>query len=70
MEARTCNLGLEEAVKSLIYEAPRTDMKGLQNVRALLVDKYGKEFALYAMENTEIAKLAVIKIKGDRVASK
>lgn len=50
MEAPTCDPGLEEAVKSLIYAAPRTDVKELQSVRALLVDKYGKEFALTAME--------------------
>lgn len=50
MESPTCDPGLEEAVKSLIYAAPRTDIKELQSVRALLVDKYGKEFALQAME--------------------
>lgn len=50
MEAATCDPGLEEAVKSLIYAAPRTDVKELQNVRLLLVDKYGKDFALEAME--------------------
>jgi vacuolar protein sorting-associated protein IST1 len=53
MEAHTCDPGLEEAVKSLIYAAPRTDVKELQAVRALLVDKYGKEFALAAMENSD-----------------
>ncbi|KUJ16748.1 DUF292-domain-containing protein [Mollisia scopiformis] len=53
MEGATCDAGLEEAVKSLIYAAPRTDVKELQTVRALLCDKYGKEFALAAMENTD-----------------
>jgi vacuolar protein sorting-associated protein IST1 len=53
MEAPTCDPGLEEAVKSLIYAAPRTDVKELQQVRALLVDKYGKEFALQAVENSD-----------------
>jgi len=46
MESPICDPGLEEAVKSLIYAAPRTDVKELQNVRILLVEKYGKEFAL------------------------
>jgi len=46
MESPVCDPGLEEAVKSLIYAAPRTDVKELQNVRVLLVEKYGKEFAL------------------------
>lgn len=50
MEATVCDPGLEEAVKSLIYAAPRTDVKELQNVRLLLVDKYGKDFAVEAME--------------------
>ncbi|CAG8958776.1 hypothetical protein HYFRA_00011726 [Hymenoscyphus fraxineus] len=53
MEGPVCDAGLEEAVKSLIYAAPRTDVKELQQVRALLVDKYGKEFALAAMENSD-----------------
>merc|ERR1711964_212079 len=51
--AQTCDPGLEEAVKSLIYAAPRTDVKELQQVRNLLVDKYGKEFALEAIENSD-----------------
>ncbi|KAG9249247.1 regulator of Vps4 activity in the MVB pathway-domain-containing protein [Calycina marina] len=53
MESPTCDAGLEEAVKSLIYAAPRTDVKELQNVRALLVEKYGKEFALQAQNEPE-----------------
>ncbi|CZS97205.1 probable IST1 Putative translation initiation factor, has a role in resistance to high concentrations of sodium [Rhynchosporium agropyri] len=53
MEAQTCDPGLEEAVKSLIYAAPRTDVKELQNVRNLLVEKYGKEFAMEVIENSD-----------------
>lgn len=53
MEAPTCDPGLEEAVKSLIYAAPRTDVKELNQVRFLLVEKYGKDFALQAMENSD-----------------
>jgi vacuolar protein sorting-associated protein IST1 len=53
MESATCDPGLEEAVKSLIYAAPRTDVKELQQVRALLCEKYGKDFALQAMENSD-----------------
>lgn len=53
LESPVCDPGLEEAVKSLIYAAPRTDIKELQTVRALLVDKFGKEFALQAVENTD-----------------
>ncbi|PQE14116.1 increased sodium tolerance 1 protein [Rutstroemia sp. NJR-2017a BVV2] len=53
MESATCDPGLEEAVKSLIYAAPRTEVKELQQVRALLCEKYGKDFALQAMENSD-----------------
>lgn len=53
MESSICDPGLEEAVKSLIYAAPRTEVKELQQVRALLVEKYGKEFALQAIENSD-----------------
>ncbi|APA05707.1 hypothetical protein SS1G_01960 [Sclerotinia sclerotiorum 1980 UF-70] len=53
MESSLCDPGLEEAVKSLIYAAPRTEIKELQQVRALLCEKYGKEFALQAMENSD-----------------
>lgn len=61
MEGHICDPGLEEAVKSLIYAAPRTDIKELQSVRALLVDKYGKEFALAAMEPDQNVSEKVLK---------
>ncbi|KAH8597116.1 regulator of Vps4 activity in the MVB pathway-domain-containing protein [Bisporella sp. PMI_857] len=50
MEGPVCDPGLEEAVKSIIYAAPRTEIKELQNVRQLLVEKYGKEFTVNVME--------------------
>ncbi|KAI0998021.1 hypothetical protein K3495_g10169 [Podosphaera aphanis] len=53
LEGPVCDPGLEEAVKSLIYAAPRTEIKELQQVRALLCEKFGKEFALLAMENSD-----------------
>lgn len=53
MEPKECDPGLEEAVKSLIYSAPRTEIKELQQCRQLLVEKYGKEFSLVAMENKD-----------------
>ena len=40
-------------MQSLIYAAPRTEIRELQQARALLVDKYGKEFAMAAVDNTE-----------------
>ncbi|KAI0196111.1 regulator of Vps4 activity in the MVB pathway-domain-containing protein [Xylaria flabelliformis] len=53
LESPTCDPGLEEAVKSIIYAAPRTEIKELQQVRALLGERFGKEFVLAAMENTD-----------------
>src|SRR5438874_12258790 len=53
LDAKECDPGLEEAVKSIIYAAPRTDVKELQQARALLVEKFGKEFALQAVENSD-----------------
>ncbi|KAL0635968.1 Vacuolar protein sorting-associated protein ist1 [Maublancomyces gigas] len=52
-DSRECDPGLEEAIKSIIYAAPRTDIKELTQVRALLVEKYGKEFALAAIDNAD-----------------
>lgn len=45
--------GLEEAVVSLLYAAPRTEVKELHTVRGLLADKFGKEFALRASEDRD-----------------
>ncbi|KAI1386558.1 DUF292-domain-containing protein [Hypoxylon trugodes] len=53
LEGHTCDPGLEEAVKSIIYAAPKTEIKELQQVRALLAEKFGKEFVLAAMENSD-----------------
>ena len=53
IEAKECDPGLEEAVKSIIHAAPRTEIKELQQTRQLLVEKYGKDFALEAVENSD-----------------
>lgn len=52
LEGSTCDPGMEEAIKSIIYAAPKTEIRELQNVRTLLGEKYGKQFVLDAMENT------------------
>jgi vacuolar protein sorting-associated protein IST1 len=52
LEARECDLGLEEAVKTVIHAAPRTEVKELHTVREILVHKYGKEFTQDAVDNT------------------
>ncbi len=66
MEAKDCDPGLEEAIKSLIYAAPRTDIKELHQARQLLVEKYGKDFALAAVDNID-GKVAERVLKKLRV---
>lgn len=53
MEAPTCDPGLEEAVQSIIYATPKTEIKELLTVRNLLAEKYGKEYVVAAMENAD-----------------
>ena len=54
MEAKECDAGLEEAVKSIIHAAPKIEgVKELSVVRSLLAEKYGKEFTMQAMENSD-----------------
>ncbi|KAJ6256283.1 LOW QUALITY PROTEIN: hypothetical protein Dda_8780 [Drechslerella dactyloides] len=65
MEAKDVDPGLDEAVQSIIYAAPRTDVKELQQVRVLLVEKYGKAYAAAAIDNTEgkVAERVTKKLK-------
>lgn len=65
LEAKECDPGLEEAIKSIIYAAPRTDVKELQQARQLLVEKYGKDFALEAIEarNGKVAERVLKKLR-------
>ncbi|PSR80449.1 regulator of Vps4 activity in the MVB pathway-domain-containing protein [Coniella lustricola] len=74
LESSTCDPGMEEAIKSIIYAAPKTEIRELQNVRALLGEKYGKQFVLEAMENTNgkvnemvVKKLSVTPPKDELV---
>ena len=54
LEAKECDPGLEEAVKSIIYAAPKIEgVKELTISRNLLAEKYGKEFTREAMENVD-----------------
>ncbi|KNG48078.1 DUF292-domain-containing protein [Stemphylium lycopersici] len=54
---------LEEAVRSIIYAAPRTEIKELQTVRALLVDKFGKDVAVASMDGEGVAERVVKKLR-------
>lgn len=65
LEPKECDPGLEEPIKSIIHAAPRTDVKELQQARQLLVEKYGKDFALEAVENSDgkVAERVLKKLK-------
>ncbi|KAF2260797.1 DUF292-domain-containing protein [Lojkania enalia] len=54
---------LEEAVRSLIYAAPRTDVKELHTTRALLVEKFGKDVAMASMEGEGVAERVLNKLR-------
>ncbi|KAK9472570.1 regulator of Vps4 activity in the MVB pathway-domain-containing protein [Dipodascopsis tothii] len=50
-QRRECDPGLEEAVKSIIYAAGRTEIKELHQVRDIMGLKFGREFYRDALEN-------------------
>lgn len=47
--------GLEEAAAAIIFSAPRLprDVRELGLVRSMLIDRFGKDFAMKAQENTD-----------------
>lgn len=49
------NTGLEEAAASIIYSAPRLprDVRELGIVRNMLIERFGKDFAIRANDNTD-----------------
>ncbi|EPS35479.1 hypothetical protein H072_11153 [Dactylellina haptotyla CBS 200.50] len=65
IEAKEVDPGLEEAIQSVIYAAPRTDVKELQQVRMILVEKYGKMYAQNAIDNVDgkVAERVTKKLK-------
>ncbi|CAG8600112.1 1450_t:CDS:2 [Ambispora leptoticha] len=52
-QMKQCDPGIQEAVYTLIYAAPRSEIKELNMVRDQLISKYGKEFALTAIDNKD-----------------
>jgi vacuolar protein sorting-associated protein IST1 len=68
-EESSNNTGLEEAACSMIYAAPRLprDVKELAIVRAMLIDRFGKDFAVRASENVDgcVPAKVVHKLKVD-----
>lgn len=65
LEATPCDPGLEEAVRSIIYAGPKTEIKELHVARALLVDKFGKEFGADSMEGNGVSERVLEKLKVD-----
>eukprot|EP01114_Cavostelium_apophysatum_P002807 TRINITY_DN1250_c0_g1_i1.p1 TRINITY_DN1250_c0_g1~~TRINITY_DN1250_c0_g1_i1.p1 ORF type:complete len:431 (+),score=92.36 TRINITY_DN1250_c0_g1_i1:99-1391(+) len=51
--SKDCPPDLREAVSTLIYAAPRTEIKELAVIREQLMGKFGKEFAMDAMTNKD-----------------
>lgn len=52
-EQHLSDSGLEEAVVSILYATPRTEIKELGMVRTLLIEKYGREFGVKATEDRD-----------------
>lgn len=49
----TCDSGLKEAVHTIIYSAPSTELKELTTIREILIFKYGIDFGKSAMNNDD-----------------
>lgn len=75
LEKKECDPGLEEAVKTVIYAAPHTDVKELGAVRDMLVHKYGPEFTHAALANEDgivpdkVVKRAVVQAPSTELVS-
>ncbi|QIW99817.1 hypothetical protein AMS68_005335 [Peltaster fructicola] len=63
LEGKECDPGLEEAVKSVIYAAPKIEgVKELSMVRQLLAEKYGKDFTVAAMDGDKVPERVLKKL--------
>ncbi|CAK7891113.1 vacuolar protein sorting-associated protein Ist1p [[Candida] anglica] len=49
----TCDESLKEAIQSVIYASPHTELKEIAAIRDILVHKYGPEFGKSAIENED-----------------
>ncbi|KAF1809071.1 DUF292-domain-containing protein [Eremomyces bilateralis CBS 781.70] len=58
-----CDPALEEAVRTVIHAAPRTEIKELHSARALLVEKFGREYSTLAMEGEGVPDRVLKKLK-------
>ncbi|KAH9178874.1 DUF292-domain-containing protein [Lactarius sanguifluus] len=53
LNTREPDTAVSEGICSIIYAAPRTELKELHVVRDLLMHKYGREFSAAVMENRD-----------------
>ncbi|KAI9005607.1 regulator of Vps4 activity in the MVB pathway-domain-containing protein [Hyaloraphidium curvatum] len=61
-QMKNCDPAIAEAVNTIIYAAPRTEVKELSLARDQLIAKFGREFALAAMENrNEVVNSRIIQ---------
>jgi len=51
--ARSPDPGVSEGVCSIIYAAPRTELKELHVLRDILMHKYGRDFSVAVMDNKD-----------------
>ncbi|GMM35992.1 Ist1 protein [Saccharomycopsis crataegensis] len=51
--SKECDPGLEEAVKTIIYAAPHSEIKELMNVKDILGHRFGPEFYQAGINNTD-----------------
>jgi vacuolar protein sorting-associated protein IST1 len=51
--SKECPADIQEAVATIIYAAPRSDIKELQAVREQLIARFGKDFAMNAVHNKD-----------------
>ena len=63
LEGRECDPGLEEAVRSLIYAAPRSEVKELVILRQIFAHRYGKQFEQDSSENKDDCVNAKVVLK-------
>jgi vacuolar protein sorting-associated protein IST1 len=57
--------GLEEAVRAIVFAAPKTDIKELSLARALLIEKFGKDFALEVQSGTNVPERVLSRLRVD-----
>lgn len=63
MNSREPDPSIKEPLCAIIHAAPRIELREMHALREMLMTKYGRDFALAAMENTD-------NCVGDRVMSR